>query len=157
MAARSKKPAQPAASATPPAGASPQAAPAVTASDAASLPPPKAGLWETSTTTASGVHRYRHCGGAKPLAARDLNREAESCSRFDIKRGLTGGFTFDAVCGRNGYSGTTHAIVTGDFDSTYVWDVATTVNLPGRAPMVIKSHSEARYLGPCPAGMTPEG
>ena len=108
-------------------------------------------------TAGGGPDSWRHCSAGKPLDARDLNRDAASCSRFDIKRGLTGEFTFDAVCSKGGYSGVTHAVVTGDFNSTYVWDVATTVNLPGRPPMVVKSHSEARYLGPCPAGMTPEG
>ncbi|MHB8529288.1 MAG: DUF3617 domain-containing protein [Caulobacteraceae bacterium] len=157
LAACSKKPAQPPAVATAPTAAAPApAAPGAGATiTAADLPRPKAGYWESTVTGPTGSSTNRSCASGKPVDTRGMNRMTRNCSQFSFKRGLFGGATIDAVCGAQGMSSTLHMDLRGDFNSNYVWDTTMSLALPGQPPRTFKTHAEAHYLGPCPAGVTP--
>ena len=130
------------------------------------LPTRKAGLWEIKmefqgrsnlpvqtmkqcTDAASDKFMTYNFGGA---AQRD-------CSKQDMKN--TGGtITIDSVCKFGAATSTSHAVVSGDFNSAYTVDVTSTHEggrpVPGAAPgrethMTIA----AKWVGPCAAGQKP--
>ena len=71
-----------------------------------------------------------------------------------------GTITVDSVCTFGGTTTTSHAVVTGSFDSAYTMKVASTraggPPMPGGAPGA-ETHMtiEAKWLGPCAAGQKP--
>ncbi len=115
------------------------------------LPVPKAGLWETTTTTNGAQPEVRRaCESGKPL---NTAKVAEGCSKFVITRTFLGAYVFDAVCGMGKASSTMHMTVQGDFGGGgYTTDGTATITIEGRPPMTIATHSVAKYVGPCPAG-----
>jgi hypothetical protein len=115
---------------------------------ATDLPRPKAGLWETVTTTeGQAPTTSRRCEKGEAIKA-PVNKD---CAKFEFKRTALGGIEMNIACGPHS-DVTVHAVITGDFDSHYVSDTEGTATIPGHPPMVIKTHSEGRYIGPCPAG-----
>lgn len=121
---------------------------------AAELPARKAGLWEMTTTVAGHGVSMRQCidartdqampAGAGPAAQRN-------CSRRDVR---TSGdtITFDSVCTVAGETRTSHAVVTGSFDSGYTM----TVSGEGEGPAAARTVTiTAKWLGPCAADQRP--
>jgi hypothetical protein len=83
----------------------------------------------------------------------------EACSKKDIKN--TGGtLTIDSVCKFGDATTTSHAVVSGSFESAYTIKVASTraggPAMPGVAPGA-ETHMtiEATWLGACAAGQKP--
>ena len=79
----------------------------------------------------------------------------EICSKQDIQKTATG-YVSDSVCGVAGMTITSHAEITGDFNSAYT--VKSTVRSergPGSAPRDSTSTIEAKWLGACKADQKP--
>jgi Protein of unknown function (DUF3617) len=125
---------------------------------AAELPNRKAGLWEVRTSfenrNGPGV-TIRQCidastdqmmqSSAGPLAQ-------AACPRRDVaKSGDT--ITIDSTCTLAGKTATSHAAITGSFDSAYTMTVTSQTDaLPGgKMTMTVA----AKWLGPCTADQKP--
>ncbi len=125
---------------------------------AAELPSRKPGLWEVRTSIENrngpGV-TIQQCidastdqmmqSSAGPLAQ-------AACSRRDVaKSGDT--VTIDSTCTLAGKTATSHAVITGSFDSAYTMTVnSQTDALPGgKMTMTVV----AKWLGPCAADQKP--
>lgn len=83
----------------------------------------------------------------------------QACSKQDVTRTATG-MTVDSVCEFGAGKTTTHAVVTGDFNSAYTVNVASKreggppipgMPADGSSQMTIA----AKWLGPCAAGQKP--
>lgn len=157
LAACSKAPEKAASSAEPapnPSAAAPQAkdqlGPVIPASQ---LPTIKAGLWEV-TETAPGqkprVERICQSGKQKPLTM------GSGCSELTLRRSMLGAYVIDSQCGGGGIALKLHMEARGDFQSRYSLDTTSAIKLPDKPDQVDTSHREARYVGACPAGMTPD-
>ncbi len=125
---------------------------------AAELPSRKAGLWEVKTSIENrngpGV-TMQQCidastdqmmqSSAGPLAQ-------AACSRRDVqKSGNTA--TIDSACTFAGKTATSHAVITGSFDSAYTMTVnSQTDALPGGKMTMTMA---AKGLGPCAADQQP--
>jgi hypothetical protein len=125
---------------------------------AAELPSRKAGLWEIkmSFENRNGASQaIQQCidaatdqmmqSGAGPLAQ-------AACSRRDVqKSGNT--VTIDAACTVGGKAATSHAVITGSFDSAYTMTVTSESDaLPGgKMTMTMVG----KWLGPCAADQKP--
>ena len=127
---------------------------------AAEMPSRKAGLWEIKTSAGSGV-TIRQCidpttdqmmqsrAGAGPGSGAGTPPQ---CSKRDVqKTGDT--VTIDSTCSVAGKTVTTHAVVTGSFDSAYTTTVTSQGDgIPnGARTMTIA----AKWLGPCAADQRP--
>jgi hypothetical protein len=83
----------------------------------------------------------------------------EACSKQDMTKTATG-MIVDSVCKFGEGTTTTHAVITGDFDSAYTVNVASKREggrpIPGM-PADGSSHMTitAKWLGPCAAGQKP--
>jgi hypothetical protein len=118
------------------------------------LPALKAGLWETTVSTAGRPPRAeRHCesGAQKPITM------GKECSKLTLHRTLLGKYVLDSQCGYGEMAFGMHVEAAGDFSSHYSADITSHVKLPGKPDEVDTSHHEGRYLGPCPAGMSADG
>jgi Protein of unknown function (DUF3617) len=129
------------------------------------LPTRKPGLWELKMAFEGGrmpVQSMQQCTDAttdKLMTNNFGNAGQGACSERHIKTsGST--ITVDSVCSFGGAKVTTHAVVTGSFDSAYNVDVISHREggrpLPHVAPGG-KSHMtmNAKWLGPCARGQRP--
>ena len=132
---------------------------------AAELPTRKAGLWELKMDF-QGRHlpsqQMKQCTDASSdkLMTYNFGGAAErDCPKRDISSS-GGTITIDSVCSFNGTTTTSHAVVSGDFNSAYTVEVTSKREggrpIPGAAAggethMMIA----AKYLGPCAAGQRP--
>ena len=93
---------------------------------AAEMPARKAGLWELKMTMegrGAAMPAIQHCIDTttdKQMNSMGANPRAEKCSKKDVQvSGNT--VTVDSVCDiGSGASATSHAVVSGDFNSAYV-------------------------------------
>jgi uncharacterized protein DUF3617 len=129
------------------------------------MPERKAGLWEV-TMTFEGRHippqAMRQC--VDPATDKLMNSNFggaahEACSKQDMQKSGTS-ITVDSVCTFGEATTTSHAVVTGSFDSAYTVDVTSIRQggppMPGTPPgtpmhMVIA----AKWLGACAADQKP--
>jgi hypothetical protein len=73
----------------------------------------------------------------------------DMCSKQDIQKTATG-YVSDSVCGVAGMSITSHAEITGDFNSTYtVKSTSHSERGPAGAPRDSTTTVEAKWLGAC--------
>ena len=125
---------------------------------ATELPSRKAGLWEVKTSienrTGPGM-TVQQCTDASTdqmmqSSAGPLAQAA--CSRLDVqKSGAT--VTIDSACTVAGKTATSHAVVTGSFDSAYTMTVTSQSDaLPGGKMTMTTA---AKWLGPCAADQKP--
>jgi hypothetical protein len=127
------------------------------ANDAAAveLPVRKAGLWEMKvqrTGSPAPDMTMQHCtdettdksmNDAVSPAAKDV------CSKQDIQKTATG-YVSDSVCGIAGMSITSHAEITGDFNSAYtVKSSSHSERGPTGVPRDSTTTIEAKWLGAC--------
>jgi len=138
---------------------------AATAASAAEMPTRKAGLWNLKMTFEGRnmpLQSIQHCVDAatdKLMNADFGGMMKGTCSRQDIKTaGNT--ITVDSVCNFGEGTTTSHATITGSFDSAYTVRVTSTSQggpaIPGMAPgQPANMTVEARWLGPCKAGQKP--
>ena len=125
---------------------------------AAELPARKAGLWEVKTS-------FENRNGAGPTiqqcidAATDQMMQSSAgplaqaaCTRRDIqKSGNT--ITMDSTCTLGGKTATSHAVITGSFDSAYTMTVTSQSDaLPGGNMTMTMA---AKWLGPGAADQKP--
>jgi hypothetical protein len=116
------------------AGAGPSAPPAAAAIDPnkpldmASLPRPKAGAWVMTNADDPHSTPDRNCYIDRPFHM----KTPASCSKMEVHRTLTGGFSMDADCGRNGMTSKIHVVTEGDFQSHFVSQMQMSIALkPG--------------------------
>jgi len=129
------------------------------------LPTRKAGLWEINMTFVARklpVQKMRQCIDAasdKLMNNNFSNSNEQKCSKQDIKKSA-GTMTVDSVCNISGATTTSHAVVTGSFDSAYTMEVTSTREggrpIPGVASgAATQMKLDAKWLGPCEAGQKP--
>jgi Protein of unknown function (DUF3617) len=140
------------------------------AASAAELPSRKPGLWDmTMTFEGRSVppQAMQHCVDAstdKLMTANFGNVTHEACAKRDIQNsGST--ITVDSVCKFGAMTITSHAVVTGSFDSAYTIKVTSKREgappPPPGAPAVSAPSGEstmaiaAKWLGPCKADQKP--
>ena len=129
------------------------------------LPTRKAGLWQlTMNFNNSKIppQTMRQCidGATDKLLNSNFGGAAQqSCTKQDMTRsGAT--ITVDSVCSFGGGSTTSHAVITGSFDSAYTMQVTSKrvggPSYPGMHPTG-ETHMSiaAKWLGPCQAGQKP--
>jgi hypothetical protein len=124
------------------------------------LPVRKAGLWEIKMVrTGSPVPAItmQHCTDA--TVDREMNGMAsplaqQTCSKQDIRKTATG-YASDSVCTVAGRTITSHADVTGDFNSAYT--VATVSHSEGASAGArdTTSRIEAKWIGACKPDQKP--
>jgi hypothetical protein len=135
------------------------AAPAV----AEDLPTRKAGLWELTMdfhNTQLPHQTMKQCTDAASDRLMNMNfagSNEQACSKKDIVKS-NGGYVIDSVCTFGAMTTTSHAVVSGSFDSAYAVDVNSTRKggPPGMAPNG-QSHMTitAKWVGPCAADQKP--
>lgn len=129
------------------------------------LPTRKAGLWELKMIFEGRnlpPTTMKHCTDAatdKLMNANFGGSNEQFCSKQDMK--TSGGtITIDSVCKFGEMTTTSHAVVTGSFDSAYTIKVASTRRggppMTGVAPGA-ETHMtiEAKWSGACAAGQKP--
>jgi hypothetical protein len=127
---------------------------AASAAAAADLPARKPGLWDIkmSFEGRAGVQSVQQCIDAETdgiMQSSASNIGSQNCSKRDV---VNSGdkMTIDSVCVVAGKSATSHAVVTGSFDSAYTMTVASKSDI-GPINMTIAG----KWLGPCEAGQKP--
>lgn len=131
-------------------------------------PKPKVGVWESTMTMNAGPAPMkvtsRMCIDAAMVAGDDWVKNQSSnggqtalpdCT-VSVKTSLSG-YTTDSTCTTPQGKIITHAVATGDFQSTYVMDITSRMDppppgLPAGVAAENKMKVEARYIGPCPPG-----
>jgi hypothetical protein len=134
--------------------------PAISA-NAVELPVRKAGLWEMKVLhTGSSVPdmTMQHCTDEttdKEMSTSFSPMAKEMCSKQDIQKTATG-YVSDSVCGIAGMSITSHAEITGDFNSAYtVKSTSHSERGPSGVPRDSTTTIEAKWLGACKADQKP--
>jgi hypothetical protein len=126
----------------------------VTAASAAEPPTRKAGLWILSVKSPDGrTVSMQQCVDAKTDAALQSmsgGLAQRACSKRDVQRsGDT--ITIDSVCTIAGRTRTTHAVITGSFDSNYTMVMTS----QGQGTPTGSTTMTAKWTGPCAAGQKP--
>ena len=122
----------------------------------------KSGLWEvkrTSTRTAEQTRVYQMCiDQASDNALRQLaeGMRNERCEPSKVTRNGDK-LVVDAVCklGRTGTKATTHAVVTGKFDTAYKIESTSTFDPPILGKAQGTTLMEAKWTGACKADQRP--
>jgi uncharacterized protein DUF3617 len=129
------------------------------------MPARKPGLWEIKIDFAGRnlpARTMQQCIDAatdKIMNAQFGGTTKEACAKQDIKN-AAGTTIVDSVCKFGEATVTSHAVMTGSFDSAYTVDVTSTREggrpLPGQTPGA-ETHMkiEAKWLGACAAGQRP--
>ena len=126
---------------------------------AVELPLRKAGLWEMKMVRTGSVPdmTMQHCTDAatdKQMST-SFSPGKETCSRQDIQKTATG-YVSDSVCSVAGMTVTSHAEITGDFNSAYtVKSTSRTEGAPSGMPRDSTTTIEAKWLGACKADQKP--
>jgi hypothetical protein len=128
---------------------------------AVEMPARKAGLWEMKVVrTGSPIPEMtmQHCTDAatdKEMGATFGPQSKDVCSRQDIQKTATG-YVSDSVCAVAGMSITSHAEITGDFNSAYtVKSTSHSERGPSGAPRDSTTTVEAKWLGACKSDQKP--
>jgi hypothetical protein len=129
------------------------------------MPARKPGLWEIKMEfigrklPAQTMKQCIDAASDKVMNSNFAGTGQEKCSKQDVTNS-GGTITVDSVCKFGPNTTTSHAVVTGSFDSAYTVDVTSTHEggrpIPGVAPGGA-SHMKiaATWLGPCAAGQRP--
>ena len=123
------------------------------------LPIRKAGLWELKMVRTGGTMpdmTMQHCTDASTdkQMSTSFSPGKETCSRQDIQK-TAAGYISDSVCSVAGMTITSHAEITGDFNSAY------TVKSTSRSESAIggtrdsTTTIEAKWVGACKADQKP--
>jgi hypothetical protein len=128
---------------------------------AVEMPVRKPGLWEMKTMrTGSPVPEMtiQHCTDEttdKDMASTFSPVSKDMCSKQDVQKTATG-YVSDSVCSVAGMSITSHAEITGDFNSAYtVRSTSHTDRGPAAAPRDSTATIEAKWLGACKPDQKP--
>ncbi|MBI5323168.1 DUF3617 family protein [Bradyrhizobium sp.] len=124
------------------------------------LPVRKAGLWEMKMVRTGGSTpdmTMQHCTDASTdkQMSTSFSPGRETCSKQDIQKTATG-YVSDSVCSVAGMTITSHADITGDFNSAYtVKSTSRTEGAPSGMPRDSATTIEAKWLGACKADQKP--
>lgn len=129
------------------------------------MPTRKAGLWELKMEFVGSNlpgREMKQCTDAtadKLMTANFGGSTQESCSKHDVSN--SGGvITVNSVCKFGEATSTSHAVISGSFDSAYTVEVTSKREggrpMPGLAPGG-ETHMKitAKWLGPCESGQRP--
>ena len=124
------------------------------------LPVRKAGLWEMKMVRSGGSMpdmTMQHCTDAttdKQMST-SFSPGKETCSKQDIQKTATG-YVSDSVCSVAGMTITSHAEITGDFNSAYtVKSTSRSEGAPSGKARESTTTVEAKWLGACKSGQRP--
>ena len=127
---------------------------------AVELPIRKAGLWEMKMVRTGGSMpemTMQHCTDAttdKQMST-SFSPGKETCAKQDIQKTATG-YASDSVCSVGGMTITSHADITGDFNSAYtVKSTSRTEGAPSGMPRDSATTIEAKWLGACKGDQKP--
>jgi hypothetical protein len=124
------------------------------------LPLRKAGLWEMKMVRTGGSMpdmTMQHCTDASTdkQMRTSLVPGKETCAKQDIEKTATG-YVSDSVCSVTGFTITSHAEITGDFNSAYtVKATSRTEGAPSGVPRDTTTTIEAKWLGACKSDQKP--
>jgi Protein of unknown function (DUF3617) len=125
---------------------------------AAELPSRKPGLWEVKMSFENRNvpgQTMQQCIDASTDQAMQSNMGPYSqgaCAKRDIQRSANS-ITIDSTCTFSGKTTTSHAVVTGSFDSAYTMTMTSqNESVPGGSTTMTMS---AKWLGPCAANQKP--
>ncbi|MGX7744400.1 DUF3617 domain-containing protein [Rhodopseudomonas parapalustris] len=132
-----------------------------TAAQAIDLPTRKPGLWELKMQGSGSAGQsvaMQHCTDEttdKKMTAAVQPMATDACSKPAIQKTATG-YVNDTVCKIAGMTTTSHAEITGDFNSAYTVKVTSHNEnpLPG-VPKETATTLQAKWLGPCKDGQKP--
>ena len=123
------------------------------------LPIRKAGLWEMKMVRSGGAipeTTLQHCTDAitDRRMSGSFSAGRETCSKQDIKK-TASGYVSDSVCSVASMTITSHAEITGDFNSAYT--VKSTAHSEGAMGGTHDSTTtiEAKWVGGCKADQKP--
>lgn len=129
------------------------------AARAQDLPPRKPGLWQIDMTmpAAPGPQQMRMCidsGTDAEMFKMGMNAARGSCDKPSITRSGSV-VTIDSTCKMGETRMTTHAVTKFTADTAYHTEADTRMDppMPGREAMKITQ--EGKWVGACPADMTP--
>lgn len=129
------------------------------------MPQRKPGLWELKTEFSGRqlpLQTMKQCtdaGSDRMMTANFGGPAQEACSKHDIRNG-GGTIVVDSVCKFGEATTTSHAVISGDFNSAYTVEVTSTREggrpLPGMAAGAA-THMKiaATWVGPCAKGQRP--
>ncbi|MES2031139.1 MAG: DUF3617 family protein [Pseudomonadota bacterium] len=128
--------------------------------DPIELPARKAGLWEMKMQGSAGMPgmTMQHCTDEttdKFMNTTFLPMAKDMCSKNEMKKTATG-YVTDSVCNIGGTTSTSHAEITGDFNSAYTMKI-TSQNSGGAKANAGDSTTqlEAKWLGACKPDQKP--
>ena len=127
---------------------------------AVELPVRKAGLWEMKMARTGGSVQdvtMQHCTDASTdkQMSTSFSPGKETCSKQDIQK-TAAGYVSDSVCSVAGMTITSHAEITGDFNSAYT--VKSTSHSEGALTGKTADSTttiEAKWVGACKADQKP--
>ena len=122
------------------------------------LPKRKSGLWEIRPDTLPANMVMAQCIDEASDTAQQAFAGAlqdAKCSKSTTRREASDRIVTDSVCQAEGSTMTTRAVASGDFATKYVVDVTSSYEPPLRGKREHKQRIEARWTGPCRAGMKP--
>ena len=125
------------------------------------MPSRKPGLWQMAMNTSTGPglsFRMQVCvdpstAGDFDIKPPSLGKKAD-CDKRSF-RPEAGGWAFESVCRVDGRTLTTQGRITGFGSDTYHLESTTRTDPPAAGIKEANSTIDAKWLGPCPAGMTP--
>jgi hypothetical protein len=124
---------------------------------AAELPSRKPGLWEMKMefeSRSTPAQTMRQCIDASTdqMMQSNLGSSGQTaCSKRDVQR--SDAITIDSVCTVGGKTTTSHAVITGSFDSAYTMTMTSdSAAAPGGKSRMTMA---AKWLGPCSGDQKP--
>ena len=127
---------------------------------AVEAPVRKAGLWEMKVVrTGSPMPEMtmQHCTDEdtdKAMSTGFAPASSDTCSKHDLQKTATG-YVSDSVCASAGMTVTSHADITGDFNSAYTVKTTSHTERPPSPPRDSTMTIEAKWLGACKPDQKP--
>ncbi len=118
----------------------------------------KSGLWEVSADSDGHAMpmKMKQCADestdAQMMQLSEMH--SESCKMSSFTKIATG-YEFASECQVGGSKVTSKGVFTGDFDSEYTGEISTKIDPPIFGKSESKSTISAKWIGPCPDGMSP--
>jgi hypothetical protein len=117
------------------------------------LPSRKPGLWQVEMNIGSRIAQtMQQCIDAATDQMMQQGVPRADCSKRDVQKSANA-ITIDSACTINGKASTTHAVITGSFDSSYTMTVTSQSDTApgGKTTMTIA----AKWLSACAADQKP--
>lgn len=130
------------------------------AAAATDFPKRKSGLWEIKTSIASMPGRtmaMQQCidqGTDDAMRGMGERMGKQACTKNEFKRDGSR-FLIESVCKLGASTATTRGVFTGDFGTGYKAELKSTYDPPMMGRKEESTTIEARWVGPCKAGMKP--